>query len=826
MRRRSLAALLTIATVATTAVAGWPGAASAARDRAAASANSHWLAAQLSAEGTLENPLGGVLPDHGLMIDTLYAMHASGDGDLATPITSYLDEGGHASDYFTWDGLVPGMGFDAIIVGGATAKVLLAAEVAGRDPRDFDGYDMVAETKGTIMRAGPDKGRVSDYSKDPAFADFVSNNANMFGQSLAVIALAAVGQSDQMAIDTLLTQQCAEGYFRIFFGYIPTTETGDHVTSNGYKVSSCEEGKPFDQSAPDGDATGMALSALVAARRSGVTGLDAPIARTVAWLKQRQSAGGGWGGGVNTEAPNTNSTGLIVQALADAGGADTAVERGMAYIKSAQATAAADSGNALAEELGAIAYNPEQYQAAKTDGIVGRDTWIRASAQASLALSQVGFYDLARGNLPVDPTPGSEPTATPRSPAPSPTQSANPTPTTTATRAAPSPTATVDGAAAAQRLGAYLAGKLVGGDHIEVRQDGKTYVDYDATADLVLALHTLGIQPQAATRAARFLLREQSVKAYAHGAPYETGEAAYAEPLAKLIVIAGFTRTAAGDLHNSLAALSTPDGEFVDTGQTPDTDRSVERHAWTILATLAGPEPDRATRSIEALINQQCADGTFPASLASTGCSTGDLAATAAAVTALNAQPRAATGTAVPDRWSPRRAKALADAATALANRVNGNGVVTGAGGRTDVAVSAATAAGRQAAGLDASDTARALAALVRKDGGLAKPGGTTSDLATSIAAAAGVAGRAWTSVTGAPVSRAVRLPVLTGVAAVNQATTSPAPTVARPVSASGGWPRWLIAGLVALSVLLAVVLALGLRRFLHRNQKAKAVAR
>ncbi|QTR03226.1 hypothetical protein J7S33_30475, partial [Saccharothrix algeriensis] len=248
-----------------------------AGDRSAADATARWLAARLSPEGTYENPLGGELPDHGLMIDALFAMHASDDAALAAPIVDHLDGGGHASDYFTWDGLVPGQGYDAIIVGGAAAKVLVAAEVSGRDPRSFDGYDMVAETEAAIRRSGPDKGRVSDYSKNPDFADFVSNNANVFGQALAVIGLAAVGRNDPLAIDTLLTQQCSEGFFRIFFEYIPTDEVGEHVTPTGHKVSTCDEGKAFDKSSPDGDTTGLALSAMTAAREAGAGGLDEPI---------------------------------------------------------------------------------------------------------------------------------------------------------------------------------------------------------------------------------------------------------------------------------------------------------------------------------------------------------------------------------------------------------------------------------------------------------------------------------------------------------------------------------------------------------------------
>ncbi|WP_067479200.1 hypothetical protein [Actinomadura hibisca] len=845
-RRRPLAAVLAVMAglVAVPAVPGLAGTATAA-DRTAARASSQWLARQLSAEGTLENPMGGALPDHGLMIDTLFALHASGDGALAAPVARYLDEGGHASDYFTWDGLVPGQGYDAVIVGGAAAKVLVAAQVSGHDPRDFGGYDMVAETKGAIMRSGPDKGRISDYSKNPDLASSVSNNANVFGQALGVIGLAGAGENDRPAIDKLVTQQCSEGYFRIFFGYVPTTETGDHVTPNGNKVSTCDEGKAHDQSAPDGDATGLALSALLAARGAGADGLDEPIAKAVAWLKAHQDAGGGWGGGVSTEAPNTNSTGLIVQALADAGGAEEQVDKGTAYLKSAQATSGEDSGNALADHIGAIAYNPQQYQDARSGGIGGLDTWVRAGAQASLGLSQVGFYDLVKGKIPGggDPGPGPSPSPTggvttpptPRptatdGPKPRPTETGAPTPDPSRThRPPPRPRQGTDKAppaavkppsdragdkapppnsqqprtvvdppqsqaqptttsTPAARLGSYLAGKLVDGDHVEVAESGKTYVDYAATADLVLALRALGEQPVAVTRASRFLLEPDSVKSYAYGQPYEREPAAYAEPLAKLQIIARFLQpepaapkdiaTTVTKLRDDLAGLRNEAGRFADKGSYGDADKSVRRHAWAVLATTAGSAPGESASSLDVLLKSQCADGTFPAELGSTSCARGDLTATATALAAVNAQPRttpttsdAAAGNTsgvnavqavarvngVPAGWSRRRITALDKAIAALNARSGDEGVVRGANGAVDVLLTASLAEGRQVSGQDTTGTARALGALLRSDGGMARPPGTGGDVPTSIAAAPGVAGRSWTSAPSSPVTMVLR---------------------------------------------------------------------
>ncbi|MBE1573742.1 hypothetical protein ACFORH_15410 [Amycolatopsis roodepoortensis] len=787
------------------------GTAIAGNDPGAAKANSRWLATKLKPDGTIENPLGGELPDHGLMLDVLFALYASGDGAKAEPIMRFLDDEGHASDYFTWDKLVPVPGFDKVVVGGSLAKTLVAAQVAGRNARSFDGHDLVAETHAAIMRNGPDKGRISDYSKDPERTGAVNNDANTFGQALGVIGLAVAGENDRIAIDKLLTQQCSEGYFRLVFEYIATEETGDHVTPSGHKLSTCDEGKPLGRSPTDGDATGLGLSALLAARKAGATGLDAPIAKTVSWLKANQDPGGGWGGGVSTEAPNTNSTGLVVQALADAGGADAAVDKGVRYLKSAQANAA-DSGTKLAGELGAIAYNPATYEAARTSGISGLDTWIRAGAQASLGLAQVGFYALAKGDVRppanVAPAPTATTITTAVTPPPRPKKAGTPRAST-----AVQPPATIaipDSATPAARLGAYLANRLAGGDHVEVAEDGKTYVDYDATADVVLALRALDQQPDAVARASQFLLKPEAVRAYAHGAPYEQGEASYAEPLAKLVLVAEFAKSdAAGQLRDDLVKLRGTDGEFTDTGSFADADETVERHSWAVLATAADPGP-----AVELLLSRQCADGTFPKHLDTVECGSGDLAATAAAVTALAARPHtdAAPTSRRPDGWSERRVSAFVTAVDALGVRPTGEGIVTGEGGEPDVALSAAVAAARQTAGLDASGTARSLGKLVRADGGLAKGSAGETDFATSLAAAQGVAGRSWLTAADSPLSPAIRLPL-------TESDPAAAPVLAAEQSDSP--PSWLIWGLAGLAVLLlltALALVFVLRRFTKKK--------
>ncbi|WP_018681363.1 hypothetical protein [Actinokineospora enzanensis] len=866
----------------------------AAPERDGAVAVARWLARQVDADGTVRNPLGGALPDHGLMIDLVYASYAAGAGELAQPILRYLDDQRHAGEYFAFGALYQNPKYDAVIDGGYAAKTLVAAEVAGRDPRHFGGWDLLAETKGSIPRSGPDKGRVSVHTKNPELADAVDNNTNTFGQSLAVIGLAGVREVDQLAVDRLVGQQCVEGYFRILYSFVPTTETGDDVLPGGYKLSSCEEGKPYDLSEPDNDATAMGLSALLAARAAGARGVDGPIDGAVRFLRGAQDASGGWGGGVTTEAPNTNSTGLVVQALADAGGSDAQVRTGLAYLKAAQVNQA-DAGTRLAEDIGAIAYDPQQYRDSRQTGMSSKDTWVRAGAQAALGLAQVGFHDLTQGKVP--------PTDTPTSPEPTTTTTTTTTTTGPATGLPPAPQTIVitkDGttrtitrrvpAPVSRRAGtpapppnsapgvplapptpaqapepetpvghaaAYLAGRLVDGDHVEVTQDGRTFVDYDATADVVLALHALGGQPDAVDRATRFLLTPASIDAYAHGVPYEPGPAAYAEPLARLRLVAGFQRDTgeydqvSTDLDAALAGLRSDAGIFTDTGQFADASTAVQRHVWATTATIAASD-HAALAAVDSLADRQCRDGTFPQNMTTADCATGDLAATASAVIALDAarastQPTDPSPTGpspteplpgnqsasveipanrAPAEWSTKRTTALVAAAAALNARTATDGTVRGPDGDIDVPMTAAIAGGRQFVGLDIAATTRALADEPRSRstdiapdnamGEVARLDQEASDgnvLTDLVTAAPAVAGRSWAGAEHAPVVPAVRLP-LTG-----------ADSVAAVARSSDRVSPWLGVGLVGLGFLLAVAAVFG-TRLVTRNSTPKVVSR
>lgn len=421
--RHAVVGLVAVVAVVTASwVAVSPIETSGAADPAAAEAAVIWLADQLD-EGTYRDPLASG-PDHGLMVDAVYAMAAAGRADLADPILEVLERSGGALDFVSYRSFLPGQGDDR--VAGAVAKLLVVALVTDRDPRAFGGLDLVAETRAAVITDGDEAGRLADHGPNIA-----ANSTNVFGQTLAVLGLAGAGARHDDALGVLLDQQCAAGYFRIFF-----------TRNTDGSPATCDQAAAGGGAPPDGDATGFALQALLAARSAGTTGLDGPIDATVDWLVANQDPSGGWGGGVTTAAPNTNSTGLIVQALAAADADPTVIARGEAYLRSAQVDDD-DAATPLAGHRGAIAYTPAQYDQARRSGIGSSDTWIRATTQASLGLSQVGFATLVDGAASEPPGPTT--TATPTTSVP--TTSAPPTtrpagsaaPTTTAPGLQPAP---------------------------------------------------------------------------------------------------------------------------------------------------------------------------------------------------------------------------------------------------------------------------------------------------------------------------------------------------------------------------------------------------
>ncbi|MEV8373154.1 prenyltransferase/squalene oxidase repeat-containing protein [Kribbella sp. NPDC056861] len=366
---------------------------------AGATAAAQWMAGQL-VDGAIPGFAG---PDWGLTIDTQWGLIAAeADPTVIAQVVNAVQT--HVPDYAG-----PGWYPDPEArIAGATAKVLLSAVTAGKDVTNFGGRNMRQETLDLIagQDAGVEQGRLRDKATG-------GDDTNIFSQSLAVIGLARSGGVPESAVTYLLRQQCSDGYFRMFYNDLKT----------------CDEAG----GAPDGDGTAMAVQALMTAQAYGIGGIDQAIARASTWLMSVQKPDGSFGGGVSTEGSNSNSTGLIAQALVGDGRTQQAA-RATAWVEGMQLTAANAGTGPAVPDIGAIAYNGDSLADGIANGLgIGVDQWRRSTPQAVFALAPIPFADLAW----TDPNP---PTTPPTVPTPTVTVTATATATATATRTA---TATV-----------------------------------------------------------------------------------------------------------------------------------------------------------------------------------------------------------------------------------------------------------------------------------------------------------------------------------------------------------------------------------------------
>lgn len=225
-----------------------------------------WLARQLVDGERFEATFDGVTyPDQGLTIDAILAFAAAGVAEQnAAKATAWLARPEILSGYIG-DGT-------SNAYAGATAKLLLAAEVRGANPSSFGGVDLPTRLRALQQPSG----RFTDLSP---WGDY----SNAFSQSLALLALDRTpAGAPAGAVDFLAGARCADGGFPLDFG------------------------KPTCTS--DADSTAMSVQALAA------TGRPQEAAAGLNWLVGHQLADGGFGTpGAGTS--NANSTGLAAQAL-------------------------------------------------------------------------------------------------------------------------------------------------------------------------------------------------------------------------------------------------------------------------------------------------------------------------------------------------------------------------------------------------------------------------------------------------------------------------------------------------------------------------------
>lgn len=317
----------------------------------AATPTTRWLAQQLD-EGVVHNDQYD-FDDYGLSVDVGLALHELGSTKTARKVRQAL--AAHVDSYTT------GVDFGSSdVYAGATAKAAVFARTTGADPRAFGHVDLVARLNRRIAKSAPIAGRLQDKGAE--------DYANVIGQAFAVDALtAARSKKATKATRFLLAQQCEAGYFRLNF-------TVDKSAAN----QTCDSGKRATSSAPDTDATALAVIALVKDRRPSGAVEDA-IDDALFWLARTQSRNGSFGGGTSTARANANSTGLAAWALASAGSCKQA-SKAAAWLRSLVVSG-------VSGENGAVAYDKAALAGAR-DGISSeeRDQFVRSTAQAAPAL--------------------------------------------------------------------------------------------------------------------------------------------------------------------------------------------------------------------------------------------------------------------------------------------------------------------------------------------------------------------------------------------------------------------------------------------------------
>lgn len=328
-----------------------------AADPAPAAAS--WLTSQLT-NGLVHNNQYD-FDDLGLSADVALALAAVGGADATVTQVANAVAPRAKAEWYTSE-----FGGVTTTYGGSIAKAAVLAVSAKQDPKAWGGENLVALLEQQVADSAPITGRVENTND--SFGD-----ANVFGQAYAARALVAAGSPEAAAgVDFLLKQQCAAGFFRLNLN-------ADKAVAG----QACVDGAAGSE--PDTDATAVAVQELVALKSTD-TKVTGAIAKAVAWLKATQGADGSFGGGLSTEAANSNSTGLAAAALASQGEC-VAAGRAANWVRDLQVPAGAPG--VLATEAGAVAYDKAARTAAESGGIAvaDQDQWRRATAQSALGLA-------------------------------------------------------------------------------------------------------------------------------------------------------------------------------------------------------------------------------------------------------------------------------------------------------------------------------------------------------------------------------------------------------------------------------------------------------
>ena len=300
-----------------------------------------WLAQEFVGPSHKPSPTGDHLEskfsgqfffDGGTTTDAVFALAAAKAGKTKIDaVISYFAK--HVDEYTSLHDTTGKPGpFD-----GSVAKVAVAAMVAGANPHQFGGFDLLKalhDDQCTSVSV-----QTTDFTVPNCPAIGAGRNVfSSVAESFVILAQARAGATlSGNAVDYFLSLQCPDG------GFTVETDTAKGCT-------------------PDLDSTSYAAAALAA-----LGGHSAELTRALAWLASKRNANGSW---TAQGGPNVDSTGLAASALAAAG---HDVSKSRAWLVSQQVRTGVTIG--VTASRGALEYqgsfNPTASVKATADGLLG-----------------------------------------------------------------------------------------------------------------------------------------------------------------------------------------------------------------------------------------------------------------------------------------------------------------------------------------------------------------------------------------------------------------------------------------------------------------------
>ena len=289
---RALSAAIAVA--ATVSIAGCvpqqPSPQGLARNAAA-----DWLSAQFEPGGLIPSPFD---PSQPALTDSATAIASLEAIDRASSVTdaAYAALATRVDEY-----VVDGAGDDRP---GALARLIIAVESKGGDPRALSGEDLVARLEATMITSGPAAGRFGE--QDPTYDGVFRQGLSLAALSLVEPTPTAIDPSggaieDLPAVRWLLDQQCDSG-----------AATGGWMSYRSDLGAVCG----FDPATwvdVDSNATALAVIGLAAV---GAAAESDPLP----FLSGSQTGSGGWSYNASpTGTADPDSTGLVMAALESLG---------------------------------------------------------------------------------------------------------------------------------------------------------------------------------------------------------------------------------------------------------------------------------------------------------------------------------------------------------------------------------------------------------------------------------------------------------------------------------------------------------------------------